>query len=125
MAVGDDDDDDWGRAVKQAPDPEKRLAELQAKAPVKRQKVRQFARVYLNPASRAFAAVSCQKAMVWVWLVYRAWKRKSQTVTVPNKRDDQTWRQSRGQTPGLAATGSGRADLDRPRSRKTPTVTLP
>jgi hypothetical protein len=78
-------DDDWGGvAVKQGPDPEKRLAELKAKEPVKRKKIRPFAKVYLNHTARAFAALNCQKAMVWVWLVHRAWKRQCLTVSVPN-----------------------------------------
>jgi hypothetical protein len=80
-----EDDENWdGVAVKQAPDPKKRLAELQAKAPVKGRKIRPFARVYLNTAARAFTALKSQKAMVWVWLVHRTWKRQSQTVTVPS-----------------------------------------
>ena len=72
------DDDDWGGvAVKQAPDPKKRLAELKAKAPAKRKKPRPFAKVYLDTAARAFTAAKSQKAMVWVWLIHRAWKRQS------------------------------------------------
>ena len=79
------DDEDWGGvAVKQGSDLEKRLAQLKAEAPVKGSKARPFAKVYINPAARAFAALNCQKAMVWVWLVHRAWKRQSLTVSVPN-----------------------------------------
>jgi hypothetical protein len=85
MAGNMRDDEDWGGvAVKQGPDPEKRLAELKAKVPVKRKKARLFAKVYLNPAARAFAALNCQKAIVWVWLIHRTWKRQSHTVSVPN-----------------------------------------
>ena len=85
MAANMKDNEDWGGvAVKQGPDPEKRLAELKAKAPVKRKKVGPFAKIGLASAARAFAALKCQKAMVWVWLVHRAWKRQRQTVTVPN-----------------------------------------
>jgi hypothetical protein len=74
------DAEDWdGVAVKQAPDLKKRLAELKAKAPTKRKKTSPFAKAYLNPAARAFAALNCSKAMVWLWLVHRAWKRQCLT----------------------------------------------
>ena len=50
----------------------RRLAELEAAAPVKRKKVKPFAAVELDGAAKAFAAMRCPKAMVYVWLVHRA-----------------------------------------------------
>ena len=47
------DHEDWGGvAVKQGSDPKKRLAELKAKAPLKREKVAPFAKIGLTPAAR-------------------------------------------------------------------------
>jgi hypothetical protein len=119
------DDDDWGGVtVKQAPDPKKRLAELQAKAPVKRKKAKTFAKVFMDDAVHAFAVLNCQKAMVWVWLVHRAWKRQNPTITVPNGElaklgvSRYTKRRALQQLEAV-----GLISIDRP-SRKTPTVTL-
>jgi hypothetical protein len=120
-----EDDDDWGGvAVRQAPDPKKRLAELKAKAPVKRKKARPFAKVYLDAAARAFAAAQSQKAMVWVWLVHRAWKRQSQTVTVPSGELAKLGvnRESKRRAL-LQFEAAGLISIDR-RPRKTPLVTL-
>ena len=118
-------DDDWdGVAVKQGPDPEKRLGELKAKAPVKRKKARPFAKVYLDDAARLFGAMNCQKATVWVWLVHRAWKRQSQTISVPNGEltkfgvNREAKRQALQQLESVGAISINR------RARKTPLVTL-
>ena len=56
---------------------------LETQAPIKREK-NPFAKVRLNSAARAFAALNCQKAMVRVWLVHRVWLRQCPTVAVPN-----------------------------------------
>jgi hypothetical protein len=75
------EDRDWA-GVKQNPVP--KLPELQAKAPVKRKKGRPFTKLYNDEAKTAFTALNCKKAIVWLWLVHRAWKRQSRTVSVPN-----------------------------------------
>jgi hypothetical protein len=67
--------DDWAR---------QRLAELEAKALVKRKKAKPFATVDLNTAAKAFAAMNCPKAMLWVWLQHQSRKTGSRTVAVPN-----------------------------------------
>jgi hypothetical protein len=63
--------------------PNRRLAELRAAAPA-RKKVELFATVKLDAAAKAFAAVKCPKAMVWLWLVHQARKTGRSTVAVPN-----------------------------------------
>jgi hypothetical protein len=68
-------DDDW---------PKHRLAELHAAAPAKRKKTEPFAMVKLGVAAKAFAAVNCQKALVYVWLVHHARMTGKNTVAVPN-----------------------------------------
>jgi hypothetical protein len=62
----------------------RRLAELHAAAPAKRKKIKPFALIELDVAAKAFAAASCPKAMVWVWLVHQARKVGKKTVAVPN-----------------------------------------
>jgi hypothetical protein len=62
----------------------RRLAELHAAAPAKRKKVEAFAMIELDMAAKACAAVNCQKAMVYVWLVHQARKTGNSTVAVPN-----------------------------------------
>jgi hypothetical protein len=78
------EDEDWSRVVVKEIGPTN-LEELQARAPAKRKKIDPFAKVKLKPAAQAFKALNCQKAMVWVWLVHRSWKRQSPTVSVPNE----------------------------------------
>jgi hypothetical protein len=84
--MDDLEDIDWARATKgQGLDPKQRLAELRAKAlPRKGKKARAFAKIHLDTAARALAALNCQRAMVWIWLTHRTWKRQSLTVSVPN-----------------------------------------
>jgi hypothetical protein len=66
--------DDWAK---------RKLAELEAAAPKKRKKDNEpFARVTLEEAAKAFAAMNCPKAMVWLWLVHRARKIGNRTVNV-------------------------------------------
>jgi hypothetical protein len=43
-----------------------------------------FATVPLQWAAQALAATNNRKAMVAVWLIYRAWQTKSSTFVVPN-----------------------------------------
>ena len=119
------DDDDWGGvAVKQAPDPKKRLTELKAKGSVTRKKARPFAKVYLDTAARAFTAVKSQKAMVWVWLLHRAWKRQSQTITVPSGELTKFGVNRESKRRALRQLeAAGLISIDQ-RSRKTPLVTL-
>ena len=102
----------------------RRLAELHAAGPVKRKKVEPFAAVELNGAAKAFAAMGCPKAMVYVWLVHRARMTGKRTVVMPNG--------------GLAKYGVARETKRRAlleleaggviavsrQSRKTPQVTL-
>jgi hypothetical protein len=110
--------------VKQGPDPEKRLAELKAKAPVKGRKVAPFAKIGFTPAARAFTALNCQKAMVSVWLIHRIWKRQSLTVSVPNGELAKLGVSSDAKGRALRQLeAAGLISIDR-RPRKTPLVTL-
>jgi hypothetical protein len=61
-----------------------RLAELHAAAPAKRKKVKLFAVVELDEVAKAFAAVKCGKAMVYIWLLQQARKTGNNTVAMPN-----------------------------------------
>ena len=125
MADRLEDDDDWGNvAVKPAPDPKKQVAELKAKAPVKWKKTRPFAKVYLDTAARAYAALNCQKAMVWAWLIHRAWKRQSRSITVPNAELAKFGVKPDAKARALRQLEAvGLIEIDR-RPRKTPLVTL-
>jgi hypothetical protein len=40
--------------------------------------------IKLNAAAKAFAAVNCPKAVVYIWLVHQARKTGKNTVAVPN-----------------------------------------
>jgi hypothetical protein len=62
----------------------RRLAELEAAAPTKRKKAEPFVVIRLNAAAKAFAAINCPKAMVYLWLVHQARKTGKDTVAVPN-----------------------------------------
>jgi hypothetical protein len=68
---------DWAR---------KRLAELQAAAPVKREKREPFAKVPLWWAKEATKAIGAPGAMVCVYLLHAAWRAKSLTFPLPNER---------------------------------------
>jgi hypothetical protein len=68
-------DDDW---------PQRRLAELKAAAPTNLKKTEPFAMVKLSAAAKAFAAVNCPKALVYLWLVHQARRTGTYTVAVPN-----------------------------------------
>jgi hypothetical protein len=67
--------DDWAK---------RRLAELHAAAPTKREKTKAFAVVGLDTAVKAFAAMKCPKAMLWLWLQHQTRKTGKKTVSVPN-----------------------------------------
>ena len=62
----------------------RRLAELHAAAPVKHKKVKLFAITELDAAAKAFAAMNCSRAMVYVWLMHQARMTGKRTITVPN-----------------------------------------
>jgi hypothetical protein len=62
----------------------KRLAELEAAAPIKVKKAQPFVQLPLDKAARAARATRSQKVFVWMWLEYRAWKTKCRTVTASN-----------------------------------------
>ena len=125
MVANIKDNEDWaGVAVKRGPAPEQRLAELKAKAPVKRKKVVPFAKIGLASAARAFSALKSQKAMVWVWLVHSAWKKQRQTVTVPNGELAKLGVSREVKRRALQQLeAAGLILIDRP-SRKSPTATL-
>jgi hypothetical protein len=119
------EDLDWAKVVKgQGPDLNQRLAELQAEAPVKRKKARAFAKIYLDTAARAFAALNCQKATVWVWLVHQAWKRQSKTVSVPNRELAKLGISPDAKSRALRQLEAAGFIVIDQRSRKTPLVTL-
>jgi hypothetical protein len=61
-----------------------RLAELHAAAPAKHKKTALFAMMSLPAAAKAFAAMNCSKAMVYVWLVHKARTTGKKSVAVPN-----------------------------------------
>jgi len=103
---------------------DERLTELMAMAPAKRKKSKRFAKVDVAEAARAFKAVNCSKAIVWVWLLHRVWYRNSRTVSVPNAElaslgvspDTKARALRQFEREGLLSIGH--------RARKTPTVTL-
>jgi hypothetical protein len=61
----------------------KRLAELEAAAPVKREKKEPFAKVPLRWAAEAVKATRTPKALVWIELLHLAWKAGGPTFPVP------------------------------------------
>jgi hypothetical protein len=68
--------DDWAA---------KRIAELEARAPKKREKVEPYAStVNLRRAARAFTALGCSVGMLWLWLLHQTRKTGTKTVAVPN-----------------------------------------
>jgi hypothetical protein len=66
--------DDWAK---------QRLAELQTIAPPKRKRAAPSVMLSLSWAAKAAIATNCPKAMVWVWLVYRAWQRGTERLLCP------------------------------------------
>ena len=67
--------DDWAK---------RRKAELEARAPVKHKKTEPFAMIPLNEAAKAFTAVNCPKALVYLWLVCQARTTGKNTIAIPN-----------------------------------------
>ncbi len=63
--------DDWAK---------QRLGELKAAAPARRNKATPSVMLSLSWAAEAAIATKSLKAMVWVWLVHRAWQTKNPTV---------------------------------------------
>jgi hypothetical protein len=61
---------------------ERRLAELHAAAPKRKRRVRSYAKVPLELAARAAAAIGDRRLFVWIWLLHRTWQRGSLTVVV-------------------------------------------
>jgi hypothetical protein len=52
---------------------------------VRRARPETFAMVKLQWAAKAAAATNTKKAMVWTWLVYRAWRTRKKTSVVSNE----------------------------------------
>ena len=91
---------------------------------MKRKAVRPFAKVYLDDAARAYAAMNCPKAMVWAWLVHRTWKRQSLTVAVPNADLAKLGVKRRRKARALRQLEAAGIDHNRPAPRKSPLATL-
>jgi hypothetical protein len=107
--------DDWAK---------QRLAELEVAAPVKRQNATPSVMLSLAWVAKAAFATNCPKAMVWVWLVYRAWQTKNQTVAVPNGALAKYGVSRKVKSLALRQLeASGLITIER-RTRKTPIVTL-
>jgi hypothetical protein len=102
----------------------RRLAELHAAAPARRKKTKLFAMIELEAVAKAFAAMNCPKATVWVWLMHQTRKTGKRTVPVPNgalaklgvSRDVKRAALKQLETAGLIV-------VERP-PKKTPVVTL-
>jgi hypothetical protein len=101
-----------------------RLAQLKAAAQPQRKRAEPFVKLPLSWAAKAAAATKCPKAIVWVWLIHRAWQTKSSTVSVPNgalaklgvSRNVKRKALQQLEAAGLVAINR--------QSRKTPSVTL-
>jgi hypothetical protein len=107
--------DDWAK---------RRLAELEAAAPAKHKKAAPSVMLSLAWAAKAAIATNCPKAMVWVWLVYRAWQTKNSTVAVPNEALSKYGISRKVKSLALRQLETaGLITIER-RPRKTPTVTL-
>ena len=108
--------DDWAK---------KRLAELEAAAPTKCKKAAApSVMLPLSWAAKAAIATNCTKAMVWLWLQYRAWQTKNLTVTVPNGALAKYGISRKAKSLALRQLeAAGLITIER-QTRKTPTVTL-
>jgi hypothetical protein len=102
----------------------RRLVELHAAAPVKRKKVKPFAAVELDGAAKAFAAMGCPKAMVYVWLVHRARMTGKRTVAMPNGELAEYGVARETKRRALLELEAGGVIAVSRQSRKTPQVTL-
>ena len=107
--------DDWAK---------QRRAELEAAAPVKREKTEPFAMLRLKRAAAAYAAMNCPKAMVWAWLMHETRKTGKATVTMPNGALAKLGVSRKVKSLALRRLeAAGLITIERP-SRKTPVVTL-
>ncbi len=102
----------------------RRLAELQAAAPVKRKKVEPFVKVPLWWAAEAAKATRSPTTTVLVELLYRSWKAKSLTFPLPNGRLNKNGVSRKVKCRVLRdLEAAGLIKVER-RSGKTPPVTL-
>jgi hypothetical protein len=108
--------DDWAK--------KKRLAELEAAAPTKHKKAAPSVMLLLSWAAEAAIATKSRKAMVWVWLVYRAWQTKNPTVAVPNGALAKYGISRKVKSLALRQLEAAGLIAIEGRPRKTPTVTL-
>jgi|SRR5215467_1747941 len=102
----------------------RRLAELHAAAPVKRKKAKLFAHAELDATAKAFAAMNCPKAMVYLWLVHRARMTGKRTVAIPNGRLAKYGVARETKRRALLELEAGGVIAVSRQSRKTPQVTL-
>jgi hypothetical protein len=102
----------------------KRLAELEAAAPAKRKKNKPFVKVELGAAAKAFTGMNCPKAMVYLWLVHQVWKKKKNTVAIPNGALNQYGISRKVKYLALQQLEEVGLITVEWRSRKTPVVTL-
>ena len=102
----------------------RRLAELRAAAPVKREKAKPFAIVELDAAAKAFTAIKCPKAIVYVWLMHQARKTGKRAVPVPNGVLARYGVPPETKRRALRELEAGGVAAVRWRTRKTPTATL-
>jgi hypothetical protein len=75
MASEDGIGTDWAK---------RRIAELQAAAPVKRKKVEPFVKVPLWWAAEAAKATRTPRILILIELLHRSWKAKNLTFPLPN-----------------------------------------
>jgi hypothetical protein len=59
-----------------------RLAELHARAPVKRKKQEPFVKVPLALATKVAKATGGRRMLVWLYLLFQSWRRQQPSVTV-------------------------------------------
>jgi hypothetical protein len=102
----------------------RRLAELHAAAPVKREKAKPFAIVELEAAAKAFAAMKCPKAMIYVWLMHQARKTGKRVVPVPSGALARLGVLRETKRRGLRELEAGGVIAVNWKSRKTPVATL-
>lgn len=102
----------------------RRLAELEAAAPVKRKKAKPYAAAELEGAAKAFAALGCPKAMVYLWLVRRARMAGKRTITAPSGELAKYGVHREMKRRALKELEGGGVIMIEGRPGKTPSVTL-
>jgi hypothetical protein len=102
----------------------KRLAELEAAAPVKRKKAESFARVPLWWAAEAAKVIKAPELLVCADLLYRAWKAKGQSFTMPNGWLEKKGVSRKAKCRVLRNLATGGLLVVEWRSRKSPHITL-